>query len=153
MANNATIPSIRIGRKDILRIEVNDAGECIELDFGDRNFFYKFFKLGEVFEQIAKEFEQKPTEQAQEDGGDLSTFEKYAPTIKRDEEMHRRMAQEIDNVFGAGTCVKVFGNDCPSADLITEFMEAIQPFVRAEAEKRKKTINTKYTANRKGGKR
>lgn len=149
--NGNNTPSIRVGgKKEVLKIEVNDNGDYIELNFGDRTFLHRYFKLGETMERISKE--SRKDQLKLDENGSLD-FSASAELIENDIKYHKELADGINDLFGAGTCKKVFDTETPSVDLIAEFFIALTPYVQSEVEKRKKTATAKYNAARRGGRR
>lgn len=151
--NNATEKiSIRAGQSNILKIEVNDRGDCITLNFSDRGFLHRFYELGGNIEKWASErAAEMKNIGAPTDGSAFIGATKR--TIEIDEEFHKKLASGINDVFGAGTCQKVFDCETPDVSAVCEFIEQITPIIQREADKRKDKVSAKYTAKRRGGKR
>ena len=55
----------------------------------------------------------------------------------------------VDDIFGDGTCKKVFGDIVPPIEMYTEFIEAITPYFQEYALNRAKKLS-KYSPNRMG---
>jgi hypothetical protein len=136
---------IRIRQEKIKKIEVNDKGEYIELNFNDRSFPHRFFELIKSFESKEKEFmdRAKKIEILEEKD------EKTKASLELDKEIHYFLLKEVDKVFGNDTCKKVFGDIIPSAECYKEFFEALMPYFQ-EFAKETAIENKKYTAERKG---
>jgi len=137
-----------------VKIEVNDQGEFITLNFGDQEFPLKVVNLIEKFEVEHKRL--KAISETIEIPGDI-TGEKIDPNFKKLAEVslqsHKMFKEEIDVVFGDETCRKVFGNIVPSMDHISQFLTAIQPYFenhREEMAVRAEVQNQKYNPERLG---
>lgn len=137
---------IRVGT-GVKRIEVNDAGEYIELNFADQALPGRFYHMLDKCQQIA----------AQADADAQAIHEKYAgsPTeeqralLEYNETIHRAMMTELDAVFGKDTCRKVFGDIIPGLDLIADFLEQLQPFMEQGMAERTAKMQ-KYSAPKTG---
>lgn len=118
------------------KIEVNDQGEYILLPLSDDNFVVQFYRLMDDIkvksEDIAAETEQS----------DIKTVEKIV-------EMEKDVKRKVDELFGAETCRKVFGDILPSMDLFVEFFGSIVPFLEEYKQARLAKMN-KYGADRTG---
>jgi hypothetical protein len=66
------------------------------------------------------------------------------------ETAHVYLKDQIDSVFGADTCRKVFGDIVPSLDHVALFIEALNPYFDQYAKDRHKAVKGKYNAGRKG---
>lgn len=135
--------SLRITNKDIVKIEVNDNGEFIELNFADMSFPSKFYALLDYFEAGRKSWQDE-----------ANKIEKVKDTSERTkaqaifiEGIHNGLVIKIDNCFGTDTCRKVFGSITPNLDMVHQFIEAITPFFKDFAERRIRE-NNKYGTQR-----
>lgn len=126
----------------VKRIEVNDAGEYIELNFGDQSMATRFFDMQDRIQAKTEETEKKLNE-AKKDNDNIRK------TLEISEEMHRYIMTEIDTCFGPETCRKVFGNIVPGIDMVEDFFNQLLPFFEAGAEERKARM-AKYSADRTG---
>ena len=124
----------------VKRIEVNDAGEYIELQLGDASLF-------EHISAFMSEIQSKSHELAarmKEDGFEADAFAAfYAKT-------HTELMQKVDDLFGPETCRKVFGNIVPGTDLLIQFFEALMPCFKEHAKAQQERLG-KYSAERTGG--
>ena len=57
---------------------------------------------------------------------------------------------DIDEVFGAETCKKVFGDITPNPFMIADFFDQIGPIAEKYANGRTKELYEKYNRSRKG---
>lgn len=117
------------------RIEVNDDGDVILLPLGDDSFIRDFYKLADSFRQRA--------ETVKVDENDiLASMDQVAC-------LNTTMKEEVDKLFGEGTCKKVFGDITPSTDLYLDFIYQLLPFFEEHTKKRLDRMN-KYNAGRTG---
>lgn len=123
----------------VVKIEVNDQGEYIELPFGDQSFPNRVFNLLDNFQEKQKEIDENTKD------FDITTED----AVKKNLEIHEFFRDEIDKVFGADTCKKTFGNIVPSVDMIKQFFEAIEPYFIQYKNKEIAKMN-KYSAERAG---
>lgn len=86
-----------------ITVEVNDAGETITIDADDQMFIDRFYKLIDDLEQVAEEVDSDAARK-------LGDRERLNLMINRTKTI---MAQ-MDALFGAGCCRKVFGDAIPS---------------------------------------
>ncbi len=135
---------IRRSSDSIVKIEVNDDGDIIAIDLSDREFPNRFYALFANLQHRVEEFEGKRGEIE-----NLSVPEQICTDI----EMHKAVMVDIDNLFGAGTCKKVFGDIVPDVAEITDFFEQLVPILQKYGKKRQDSINQKYSPARKGGAR
>lgn len=129
---------IRVG-SGIRRIEVNDNGECIMLPVSDDNFTVQFYRLMDGISRQAKEIGESEPEDIT---GQIDAVEKII-AIEKDTK------RKVEELFGEGTCHKVFGDVLPSMDLFVEFFGSLVPFFE-EYKKERIGKMGKYGANRTG---
>jgi hypothetical protein len=134
---------IRI-KSDNKVIKVNEKGETITLPFSDATFPQRFFGMGEKIEKEQKKLTEKA---AQIEGGDA---ERMMQEVKLYAEFHEAMAAQIEELFGTGTCEKVFDTKIPSAGMIAEFFDALHPFFEEYAKKMEGGKFDKYSPDRTG---
>lgn len=135
---------IRIQR-NIKRIEVNDKGDVIELDFDDLNLPYAFYGMIKKFETDRVKFTKELAERLK----DKSAEESADELVAAERELNIYMRDAIDKVFGEGTCRKVYGDILPSVEMHLQFFDALRPYFEEEAERRQAKMN-KYSARRMG---
>lgn len=132
-------------QRNIKRIEVNDDGEFITLDFDDLNLPYKFYGMVRKFEKdrvnFAAELEEKLKNGSPEDNTD--------ELIAAERSLNVYLLGAVDEVFGEGTCRKVYGNILPSVEMHLQFFDALRPYFEEEAKRRQRKMN-KYSARRMG---
>lgn len=128
------------------RIEVNDAGEYIVLNFGDQSFPKRVF---DMMDRIKAKAEQAETEEKAIREKNPEEDSRLRALAEFNEGLHRYMMQEVDGVFGPETCRKVFGNIVPGIDLFEDFFDQLMPFFEEYAKERAAKMN-KYSAARTG---
>ena len=113
--------SIRVSNSSKKIIEVNDRHDTIVLDFDNMEFYNKAISiedtLTEKFSAVAKKYAKKDTDDI-----------KVALSLNKD--ISLAAIDVIDDIFGADTCKKVFGeNVVPGLKSIREFIDAITPYI------------------------
>lgn len=129
---------IRVNRGIV--VEVNDEGETIRINAEDQMFVNRFYDLIERLEKTQKDMEEHK---------DKEEREQISLMIDKT----RDIMGEIDGMFGAGACAKVFGDIVPSVYLIADFFDQLIPIVTAYADDRQKQIESKYNRYRKGSRK
>lgn len=122
------------------RIEVNDNGEYIELDFDDQSLPYRFMQTMKSIYSRKQEFDRRI---ATDNGTNMNSV------IELEYEINTYFKAEIDKLFGDGTCRKVYGDILPSVDMHIELLNQLLPFFEEYAHKRREKMN-KYSAGRTG---
>lgn len=135
---------IRIQR-NVKRIEVNDNGDVLELNFDDLNLPYRFYAMLKDFEKNREKFTKGFTEKIK----DMSDEESVDAFVQAERELNEYMRDSVDSVFGEGTCRKVYGDILPSVEMHNKFFNALHPFFEEEARRRQAKMN-KYSARRMG---
>ena len=127
------------------RIEVNDHGEYIVLNFNDHSFPDRFFSMLDRVESrcdAAKAEEEKIREQV-----DPGSTEFIRAVSAFDHDLHRYIAAEVDSVLGENTCRKVFGDIVPGVELFEDFFSQLQPYFEKFSKERSQKMS-KYSADR-----
>ncbi len=135
---------IRIAR-NVKRIEVNDEGEFIELDFDDLNLPYRYYAMLKRFEKDRAEFSRELSEKLKGKTAAESTEE----LVEAERGLNMYFRDAIDEVFGEGTCRKVYGDILPSIEMHLQFFDALRPYFEEEAQRRQQKMN-RYSAKRRG---
>ena len=136
--------SIRIDT-GIKRIEVNDAGDYITLNFSDQSFLPRFMEMAKEIQGMGDEISAKIDQIETTDD-----VEKSLQQAQINADACKRVADQIDQIFGENTCMKVFATDCPAIDLVTDFIAALLPYFTDYVDSRQKKLNAKYSPQRKG---
>ncbi len=129
------------------RIEVNDNGDYIVLDFGDNSLPDRFFAMVDRVQERAKEAvpEAEKIEAEHEKGSEVYVRAAAALTRK----VHENIMAEVDGFFGPGTCKKVFGDIVPGIELYDDFFNQLTPYFEQAAKERAQRMS-KYSAARTG---
>lgn len=132
-------------QRNIKHIEVNDDGECIDLDFDDLNLPYRFYGMIRRFEKdraaFAAELAEKLKNGSSKDNAD--------ELIDAERRLNIYLRDAVDEVFGEGTCRKVYGDILPSVEMHLQFFDALHPYFEEEAKRRQVKMN-KYRPDRSG---
>lgn len=140
------MPGIRVNN-GAKKIEVNDNGDYITLDFGDNSFPDRFFNL---IDNVAKRAEeaipaaQKIAEEHEENG---EAFMRETAALWR--KVHEDIMEEVDAFFGPGTCKKVFGDIVPGVELYDDFFRQLMPYFEEFSRERAAKLE-KYSPARMG---
>ena len=121
--------SIRIARKDIYTIEVNDKGETIELDLVDVELPFKCEKAWAEVNKISKELQaQLIIISKQEDAkqADKLMTKKEEMTMNAYRKAFKEMRVAMDGFLGEGACQKIFG-DRNYLEMFNDLFEALKP--------------------------
>ena len=123
-------------------IEVNDAGEYIVARLDDNSFTDKFYDILDTMEKTSALLDE-----AEANGKD----EREQLDIVTDR--IKKVMQDIDNLFGADACKKVFGDIVPSGYAIADFFDQLLPIFEDYANEKQQKILSKYSNKRKGARR
>jgi len=91
--------SLRVEKKDIYRIEVNDNGEYIEFDLNDIGGKVRCYEALDKIENLSKEYEEK-----------FNQCENATQQAYLEQEMFIKMREAMDLFLGEGACQKIFGD-------------------------------------------
>ncbi len=129
------------------RIEVNDNGEYIVLDFGDNSFPDRFFAMVDRVQEQANTAtsEAEKIDDRYEKGSEGHMRASAALWRK----VHENIMDEIDSLFGVGTCKKVFGDIVPGIELYDDFFTQLIPYFNEAGQERARRMS-KYSASRVG---
>lgn len=132
-------------------IEVNDKGDTITLNLNDEGFNQKYLDMLNAFDRKFAEvnpiIEEIDKKEETFDAHGLSN--KMKEGVKVITDFHREIRDCVDDVFGADTCLKVFGNILPSSEMFSDFFSQLKPFFDEHRKERMKKLG-KYNANRQG---
>ena len=144
--------SIRIAKKDIYTIEVNDAGETIEFDLLDIELPFKCRKAFEEVNRITSELKAKlviiSKKQDHQKKGEYATANETA-VLEAYREAFAEMRKAVDVFLGEGGCQKIFG-DRNYLEMYDELAEALAPHMekmKISATGVVERIKSKYGAN------
>lgn len=129
------------------KIEVNDNGDFIVLNFADHEFPNRFFSMLDRVEALAEE--AAPKEAAIREAHESGSLDFARSMTALDCEVHRRIMTEVDALFGEGTCRKVFGEIVPGIELFDDFFQQLMPYFQKFAKERAERMK-KYSPSRTG---
>lgn len=138
------------------KVEVNDAGEYIEFSVVNSEFYRAFFELLQWFDgqenrKEIKEMEEQVDKVISDDGSKIN-YDAANSVLDIREKISKEACENIDNIFGEGSCEKIFGNIVPDMYMIADFFEQITPLIEKYAKERNQSISKKYNKSRKGAK-
>lgn len=131
--------------RNIKKIEVNDDGEFITLDFDDLNLPYRYYGMLKRFEKERAKFTNELAQKLKGKPTNICTEE----LVNAERELNTYFRDAVDEVFGEGTCRKVYGDILPSLEMHMQFFGALRPYFEEEAKRRQEKMN-KYSAKRSG---
>lgn len=135
---------IRIQR-NVKQIEVNDNGDFITLDFDDLNLPYRYYGMLKKLEKDRARLTNELAEKLKGKPADICTDE----LVNAERELNIYFRDAVDEVFGEGTCRKVYGDILPSLEMHMQFFDLIRPYFEEEAARRQQRMS-KYSAKRSG---
>ena len=91
--------NIKIQKKDIYKIQVNEKGECIEFDLADISLRAKCYDALDRLELIRDEYEKR-----------FKTIKSDKDLAYIENDMFNEMRSAMDVFLGEGACQKIFGN-------------------------------------------
>ena len=141
---------LRIEKRDIYTIEVNDDGECIEFDLADIELPFKCERALFTIEKLKKEYNNKiqiisKKQDFKKKGEYMSNNEKEF--LKAQKEMFKSMRIAMDEFLGKGACQKIFG-DRNYFEMYDDLMKELDPHLdKMELNLKgiKKRIQDKYS--------
>ena len=141
--------SIRIARKDIYTIEVNDNGDTIEFDLVDIELPFKADRAFREIDRIGNELQAKLVIIGKQQdhpikGASMTANEEARLNAFRDAFKGMRVA--MDEFLGKGACQKIFG-DRNYLEMYTDLAEALAPHMdkmKLNSEGIRKRIKEKY---------
>lgn len=122
-----------------VKIEVNDDGDVIVARLNDNQFIEKFYDIVDTMEKVSAYIESEEVK-AKESREQLAIVTEKTKDIMAD----------IDNLFGVGSCEKVFGDIIPSSYALADFFDQLVPIFEEFANEKQKSIADKYNRSRKG---
>lgn len=132
-------------QRNIKRIEVNDDGEFITLDFDDLNLPYRYYEMIKKFDKDRVKFANELSQKLKGKPASIVSEE----LVEAERNMNIYFRDAIDKVFGEGTCRKVYGDILPSFEMHMQFFDLLRPYFEEEAKRRQEKMN-KYSARRMG---
>ena len=136
--------SIRIGKRDIYTIEVNDNGDTIEFDLVDIELPFKCERALSEVDRIQRDLKAKMViiekKEDRKQKGKLMTVNEEA-RLDAYKKAFKEMRIAMDAFLGDGACQKIFG-DRNYVEMYDELFEALAPHME------KMKINTAGIAER-----
>ena len=118
---------IRVNR-EAQKIEVNDSGDFIMLELKNTTFMSNLIGLMRELEANSKSLlSQVPQTEC-------NSVEEVSAVMDQAAEVCGRLAERTDEVFGAGTCRKVFGSQAPGIYEFADFFGQIGALIRKYGE-------------------
>lgn len=105
----------------IKKIRVNDNDDYIELNFGDGTIGTRYQEMLQNIQDIASECSKIESE-CKDDESDIKAINNIVEGTKK-------ISSELENFFGEGTCLKVFGASNPFAGDVMEFLLGIGEYI------------------------
>ncbi len=137
--------SIRANR-EVQKIEVNDAGEYITLEPKNTTFMNNLIILMKEFEAASSELS------AQLSRAENESVDEVSSVIAQVAEVCANLTVRTDEVFGAGTCRKVFGSQAPGiyefADFFGQIGGLLQEYAKKQVELNEKVAEYKKKYSR-----
>lgn len=128
----------------IATIDVNENGDTITFSLADNDFIKKFFDFIEWFQKTGEEItESEKTAEKDLEQSFLSVF-------KKQKELSDEALNTLEDMFGSGTCKKIFGEISPTYVCVVDIIAQLSEETRKLVEKHNNDIFTKYNRNRKG---
>lgn len=140
------MPGIRVNN-GAKKIEVNDNGDYITLDFGDNSFPDRFFALIDNVEKRSADAIPEAQKIAEENEEGSEAFMRATAALWR--KVHEEIMEEVDAFFGPGTCKKVFGDIVPGVELYDDFFQQLMPYFEEFSRERAAKLE-KYSPARTG---
>ena len=134
------LDSIRVDT-GIKKIEVNDEGETISLNFSDQSFPARYFAMIDEFETQQEIFQKEAEMLDQEyEEKQLSDHERFRKVADFNLKVHEFFKDRVDGLFG----------DVPSMDLYVDFISQLAPYFEKYGKERQKKLMQKYNPKRRG---
>ena len=105
--------SLRVEKKNIYKIEVNDNGEYIEFDVEDIGLRARCYKALDKIKAIEKEYKEK-----------AKKVKSFKDSALLEADMFVELRNAMDEFLGEGACQKIFG-DRNYADMFNDLLEEL----------------------------
>ena len=126
------IEKIRV--KSGIKIEVNDYGDTITIPVEDMQFMDRLYTM---IDNVKKSKDRLSAVKSD------NTREQLNKII----EECKNITKEMDNLFGEGSCKKIFGDVTPTPYVVIDFFNQLGPIVGKYANERQSRIMQKYNVN------
>ena len=135
---------------EAVKITVNDAGEAITLNLQDQRFMHTVTALVSEFTENAQAYKAKCEEiAAMPHDTKEEKFAQLTAVAAVSNEICSMLKEKVDNVFGADTCKKVFGDIVPSIDAFADFFNQLSEIIAERSSVRMEKLRQyteKYSA-------
>lgn len=131
----------------VVKVDVNDDGEYITLNFGDHDFANKFYGLQDKVQAMSAQMSTEEAEAREKYKDNPSEQNKAVADVSL--KFHKQLKGDIDAVFGEDTCRKVFGDIVPWAYMYKDFFDQLAPYFEQFAKDSLKRVS-KYNPARTG---
>ena len=105
--------SLRVEKKNIYQIEVNDKGEYIEFDVEDIGLRARCYKALDKIKEIEKEYKEK-----------AKKVKSFKDSAILEADMFEELRNAMDDFLGKGACQKIFG-DRNYAEMFNDLLEEL----------------------------
>jgi hypothetical protein len=143
---------LRVEKKDIYTIEVNDKGETIEFDLADISLSFKCIKALEEIDKIKQNAKMREIAiSKKEDVEGKYMSKKEEEILKVWQETFIEMRKAMDIFLGDGACKKIFG-DRNYIEMYDDLMEQLLPHLdkmKISFDGMKNRIVQKYSEDKK----
>ena len=117
-----------------IKIEVNDDGDTITIPVEDMQFMEKLYSMIDNVKKSSEKLSHASGE---------NTRDQLNVVI----EECKNIANEIDILFGTGSCRKIFGDVTPTPYVVIDFFNQIGTIIKKYAGERQRRIMEKYNTN------
>ena len=117
---------IKINNENVYKIEINDNGDCIELDLLDIELPIKFINAGKTLERETKIYNNKVKALENQYKDDVKTY--LYKRLDVDRTYCKKMREMFDSWLGEGTSQKVFGSK-NRIGMFDEFYNQLAPIL------------------------
>lgn len=135
---------------EAVKITVNDAGETITLNLQDQRFMHTVTALVSEFTENAQAYKAKCEKiAAMPHDTNEEKFAQLTAVAAVSNEICSMLKEKVDNVFGADTCKKVFGDIVPSIDAFADFFNQLSEIIAERSSVRMEKLRQyteKYSA-------
>ena len=140
------MPGIRVSAS-VKKIEVNDNGDYITLNFSDNSLPDRFYTMLDNIQRRGDDVQGQANELEEKFSSDKTVLARNQAALYR--QFHEDIMAEVDALFGPDTCRKVFGDIVPGIELFDDFFTQLMPFFEEYGKERAAKLS-KYSADRTG---
>ena len=135
----------------LAEIEVNDNGDKIQFSISDNAFLAGFSDFTKWFLESKDKIDKLRGQSGAADADDIAkSLSNFESVFSAQEELSRQTLDKLEDMFGEGTCEKIFGDISPTfvcvADVVLQLMEEISEITKKDT----LFYGSKYSRNRKG---